>query len=59
MEATYQDKFYRALHKVLGFSAKVSSEWSSDGIAQIDFRLPDVKWGIELLCEGDHLGEHY
>ena len=46
-------------HKVLGFSAKVSSEWSSDGIGWIDFRLPDVKWGIELLCEGDHLGEHY
>lgn len=25
---------------------------------RIDFLLPDVKWGIEILREGDRLGEH-
>lgn len=58
VEAAYQDEFYRALHTVLGFSAKISSEWSGDGSGRIDFRLPEVQWGIELLREGDRLGEH-
>lgn len=58
VEAAYQDEFYRALHTVLGFSTKVTSEWSGDGCGRIDFWLPDVGWGIELLRDGDRLNEH-
>ncbi|KAL1983777.1 hypothetical protein VTN96DRAFT_9949 [Rasamsonia emersonii] len=58
VEAAYQDEFCRALHAVLGFSTKVSSEWSGDGNGRIDFRLADVGWGIELLREGNRLGAH-
>jgi hypothetical protein len=59
VEAVYQDEFYRALHQVLGFSTRVSSEWSGGGgRGRIDFRLTDVGWGIELLREGDRLSEH-
>ncbi|KAL1968108.1 hypothetical protein VTN77DRAFT_2238 [Rasamsonia byssochlamydoides] len=58
VEALYQDEFYRSLHAVLNFSAKVSSEWSGDGSGRIDFRITDVGWGIELLRDGDRLAEH-
>ena len=58
VEALYQDEFYRALHKVLGFSARVSSEWAGDNSGRIDFRIADANWGLEVLREGDRLGEH-
>lgn len=58
IEAVYQDEFYRALHKVLRFSTRISSEWTEGSSGRIDFWLPDVKWGIEILRDGDQLGEH-
>ena len=49
MEASYQDEFYRSLQQVLGFSAKVTSEWTGDKDNRIDFRIDEPRWGIELL----------
>ncbi|KAF8540140.1 hypothetical protein BDD12DRAFT_880931 [Trichophaea hybrida] len=57
-EACYQDEFYRALHEVLGFSTRVSSEWSGSNDGRIDFLLPDPGWGFELLRDGEGLSEH-
>lgn len=58
VESCYQDEFYRCLHEVLGFASYVRSEWSGDGDGRIDFRIPAVGWGIEILRDGDRLGEH-
>jgi hypothetical protein len=58
-DSVYQDEFYRALHQVLGFMTRVSSEWSGGGRGIIDFRITDVGWGIELVREGDMLSEHW
>lgn len=58
-EAAYQDEFYRAIRGILGFSTNVTSEWTTNGDeGRIDFRLGAVKWGIELVREGDRLREH-
>lgn len=46
------------LQTVLGFSSKVISEWSGGGDCRVDFMVKDPGWGIELLREGDRLGEH-
>lgn len=40
------------------FSSRVSTEWSGGGNGRIDFWIPDAKWGIELLRDGDRLDEH-
>ncbi|KAB8229541.1 uncharacterized protein BDW43DRAFT_303111 [Aspergillus alliaceus] len=58
VEAAYQDEFYRALHALLGFSSKISSEWSGSKDGRIDFRIADVNWGIEVLREGNRLTKH-
>lgn len=58
VESCYQDEFYRSVQELLGFSSRVVSEWTGDGMNRIDFRLEDPKWGIEILREGDRLGEH-
>ena len=60
IEANYQNDFYRSLHAILGYSMDVSSEWSPDGDdhGRIDFRLHAVKWGFELLRDGNRLREH-
>lgn len=57
-ESCFQNEFYRILQTILGFSSKVISEWSDDGGSRIDFMLEEPGWGIELLREGDRLGEH-
>jgi hypothetical protein len=58
VEAIYQDEFYRSLFRILGFSAKISSEWSGDKRGRIDFLLPEARWGIEVLRDGDRLRDH-
>lgn len=58
VEAYYQDEFYRSLQQVLGFSARIVSEWTGDKDNRIDIRIDDPRWGIELLCDGNRLGEH-
>lgn len=58
VEAVYQDESYRALHKVLGFSARISSRWAEGNSGRIDVWLPEKKWGIEIPREGDRLQEH-
>lgn len=58
VEACYQNEFYRVLQTVFGFSSKVISEWSGGGDCRIDFMVKDPGWGIELLREGERLGEH-
>ena len=58
VEDAYKVEFYRVLNTLLGFSSRVSCEWSGSEKGRIDLWFPDVKWGIELLREGDKLGEH-
>ncbi|TGZ85567.1 hypothetical protein EX30DRAFT_361387 [Ascodesmis nigricans] len=47
LEALYQDEFYAAMHRVLASSAGVT-----------DFRITEPKWGVEILRDGERLGEH-
>lgn len=45
-------------NNILGSGITVSSEWSQDKDGQIDFRIIDPAWGIDLLQDGDRLTEH-
>ena len=49
VKTVYQDEFYRSLYRILGCSARISSEWSGNKRGRIDFRLPEANWGIEIL----------
>lgn len=58
LEAAYENEFYRVLQQILGFSSKVVSEWSGANDNHVDFRIEEPGWGIEILREGNRLGEH-
>ena len=61
-EAQYQDEYYRSLLAVTCGNVRISPEFASARKAKvagrIDFLIPDVKWGIEITREGDHLENH-
>lgn len=57
VEALYQDEYYRAFSSIVPGVA-ISSEWSFDGGGRIDFYLPSMKWGIELLRDHSRTDEH-
>jgi hypothetical protein len=61
LEAQYQDEFYRAFTSLLGTGVGISSEWSRESRARVDFRILGPKWGVELLRDGteDTVEEHY
>lgn len=61
-EAQYQDEFYRAVFSVTAGSVRISPEFASatgaDVVGRIDFFIPVVKWGIEIMRDGNRLFEH-
>jgi hypothetical protein len=61
-EAQYQDEFYRAVFSVTAGSVRISPEFMSatgaDVVGRIDFFIPVVKWGIEIMRDGNRLFEY-
>ena len=56
-EAQYQDEFYRSCHKCSKGSLKTFPEFGT-AKGRVDFYIPAKKWGVELLRDGDRLGDH-
>jgi hypothetical protein len=61
-EAQYPDEFYRALIAVNKGNTPISPEFASAQgakvVGRIDFMIPSVRWGIEIIRDGDRLREH-
>lgn len=61
-EAQYQDEFYRSVFSVTAGNVCISPEFASvrgaDVMGCIDFFIPVVKWGIEIIRDGNRLSEH-
>ena len=61
-EAQYQDEFYRSVFSATAGSVRISPEFASargaDRVGRIDFFIPKVKWGIEIIRDGHQLSEH-
>ena len=53
-EAQYSHEWYRSLHEVTGGNVVISPEYAWS----FDFYIPSMKWGIELLRDGDKPREH-
>lgn len=56
-EAQYQDEFYRCCHLLTQGTVMPLPEFGSKA-GRIDFFIPGKKWGVELLRDGNRLGEH-
>lgn len=61
-EAQYQDEFYRTVFSATAGSVCISPEFASARgahlVGRIDFFIPTVKWGIEIIRDGHQLSEH-
>lgn len=60
-EDQYGKEFYRCIDDVLKGRMVVSPEFAVSYGAQsgsLDFFIPDMTWGIELLRENDRISEH-
>ena len=61
-EARYQDEFFRSVFSVAAGNVRISPEFASARGAHvtgcIDFFIPTVKWGIEIIRDGSGLQEH-
>jgi hypothetical protein len=53
-EAQYRDEFYRCCH---GSLITLPEYGSAQG--RVDFYIPSKDWGVELLRDGNQLGEHW
>ncbi|KAI5796576.1 hypothetical protein EDC01DRAFT_651929 [Geopyxis carbonaria] len=63
METQYGDEFYRSAWQLLGNGSFLTSEWGDlekikDSTNRINFVVRDVKWGIELMRDGEHPSRH-
>jgi hypothetical protein len=56
-EATYQDEFHRCCHVVSDGSIVTFPEFGN-AKGRIDFYIPHMKWGIEILRDGQQLSQH-
>jgi len=60
-EAQYQDEFYRSLFSTTAGNVRISPEFASakgaHAIGRIDFLIPTVRWGIEIIRDGIGLKE--
>jgi hypothetical protein len=56
-EAQYQDEFYHSVFSVTAGNVRISPEFASARgahmIGRIDFFVPKVQWGIEIIHNGD------
>ncbi|KAK2459537.1 hypothetical protein APHAL10511_008443 [Amanita phalloides] len=61
-EAQYQDEFYRSVFSATKGNVRISPEFASPKGSRvtgcIDFFIPKMKWGIEILRDGDRLLQH-
>lgn len=57
-EAAFQDEFYRSFLDLVEPGVGICSEWTGSGESRVDFLIPDIKWGVELLRDGDRLKQH-
>jgi hypothetical protein len=60
-EAQYSHEWYRSLHEVTGGNVVISPEYATapgKRRGRVDFYIPSMKWGIELLRDGDKPREH-
>jgi hypothetical protein len=61
-EAQYQDECYRSVFSATAGNLRISPEFASATGAhvtgRIDFFVPIVKWGIEIMRDGKRLQEH-
>jgi hypothetical protein len=60
-EAQYSHEWYRSLHEVTGGNVVMSPEYATapgKRRGRVDFYIPSMKWGIELLRDGDKPREH-
>jgi hypothetical protein len=59
MEAQFGDEFYRAAYALLGEQSHLTSEWcGEEGTGRIDLFVREPQWAIELLRDGDRIGDH-
>ncbi|KAI0002424.1 hypothetical protein BJV74DRAFT_958410 [Russula compacta] len=56
-EGQYQQEFYRSCHTCRNVSLLTFPEYGT-AKGRVDFYIPDKKWGVELLRDGDRLKEH-
>jgi hypothetical protein len=56
-EAQYQDEFYRCCHELSKGSTVFFPEFGGEK-GRVDFYIPSMKWGVELLRDGNALQEH-
>jgi hypothetical protein len=59
--AEMDDEWYRSLHGVTGGNVVISPEYATapgKRRGRVDFYIPSMKWGIELLRDGSKPREH-
>ncbi|KAJ8596641.1 hypothetical protein M405DRAFT_928653 [Rhizopogon salebrosus TDB-379] len=56
-EAQYQDEFYRCTHLISQGATTIFSEYAL-GEGRVDFYIPQKRWAVELLRDGQKLVEH-
>ena len=57
LEAQYQDEFYRCCREHSNRGVLTFPEFGT-AAGRVDFYIPSKKWGVELLRDGDRLGQH-
>ena len=53
LEGSYQQEFIQAVSEGLGVRSGVLCEWMASTHVHIDFYIPQMRWAVELLCEGN------
>ena len=53
LEASYQQEFMRAVSEGLGVRSGVWCEWTATTHVRVDFYIPQMRWAVELLREGN------
>jgi hypothetical protein len=57
-EAQYQDEFYRCCHAYSKGQLKTFPEFGVTK-GRVDFYIPSMRWGVELVRDGDQLQQDY
>ncbi|KAL2808384.1 hypothetical protein BJX63DRAFT_439458 [Aspergillus granulosus] len=58
LEAAYLDEFYRPFTEIARKGATITSEWSRTKDGRVDLWIPEKKWAVEMLREGDRVEDH-
>ncbi|TFK62718.1 hypothetical protein BDN72DRAFT_903011 [Pluteus cervinus] len=57
-EAAYGDEFYRCCCLHTKGAVVTPPEFGSTTKSRVNLFIPQKRWGVELLCNGDHLDEY-